>query len=198
MYAPVPYQRRFAFGVQPGLAVLAAVGIVHLNWRLRHRSMSRRVTNYLLVVAGVATWLLVYVSLIASAATNQPAEVYLWSRPEAAAAAWLGDHSTAQDVVLASTPFANALVGAIDGRVVHGHVVATFDSDAKAALVARFYAAETPPDERQRLLQAAHATIVAVGPRERALGIDADALRHQPGLRLLYDHDGVQLWRVAS
>src|SRR5207248_9214508 len=31
MYAPVPYQRRFAFGVQPGLAVLAAVGLVELN-----------------------------------------------------------------------------------------------------------------------------------------------------------------------
>ena len=62
---------------------------------------------------------------------NEPAEVYLWSRPEAAAAAWLGDHSTVQDVVLASTEFANPLAGAIDGRVVHGHIVATLHSARK-------------------------------------------------------------------
>src|SRR5712692_11038799 len=31
MYAPVAYQRRFALGVQPALAVLAGVGVVELN-----------------------------------------------------------------------------------------------------------------------------------------------------------------------
>ena len=35
MYVPVPYQRRFAFGVQPALAVLAAVGLLEMNVWLR-------------------------------------------------------------------------------------------------------------------------------------------------------------------
>ena len=75
--------------------------------------------------------------------SNHPAAVYLWSRAEASAATWLGDHSTAQDVVLASTEFANPMVGVIDGRVVHGHIVATLHSAEKAALVNRFFAATT-------------------------------------------------------
>ena len=46
-----------------------------------------------------------YLALLGSAVTNKPAEVYLWSKPEAAAAEWLGEHRNADDVVLASTEF---------------------------------------------------------------------------------------------
>jgi hypothetical protein len=120
--------------------------------------------------------------------------VYLWTRSEAAAGDWLGSHSTAQDVVMASTGFANPLVGVIDGRVVHGHIVATLDSPRKAAQVARFYAADAPPAERTQLLRATGATLVALGPQERALG--ATELASQPDLELIYDRDGVELFRV--
>ena len=196
MYAPVSYQRRFAFGVQPGLAVLAAVGLVHSTAWLRAHAppLARRLVNYALVLAAISTSVLVYVSLLASAITNKPAEMYLWSKPEAAAAAWLATHSTAADVVLASTPFANPLVGTIDGRVVHGHVVATLDSPAKEALVARFYSSAASAEERTQILRTSQATVVALGPRERDLG--ALALDDQPGLRLVYDRGGVALYRV--
>jgi hypothetical protein len=199
MYAPVPYQRRFAFGVQPGLAILAAIGLFEMNFKLRAHHVARvwrRLINYAAVVAGISTSLLVYVSLVESAMLNRPADVYLWSRPEAAAAAWLGDHSTAQDVVLASTEFANPLVGAIDGRVVHGHIVATLHTDQKAAWVQRFYAEDASGDERTAIVQRSGATIVALGPRERTLG--ATDLTGQPGLALIYDRDGVQLFRVGT
>ena len=79
---------------------------------------------------------------------NKPAEVYLWSRPEATAARWLGEHSSASDVVLASTEYANPLAGTIDGRVVHGHIVATLHSSAKEALVHRFFAADAAAADR--------------------------------------------------
>jgi hypothetical protein len=125
---------------------------------------------------------------------NSPSEVYLWSRPEAAAADWLGAHSTAQDVVLASTELANPLAGTIDGRVVHGHIVATLHSDQKAAWVQRFYAVDALPPERADLIRLSGATVVALGPRERALG--ATDLSSQPGLNLVYDMDGVQFFRV--
>ncbi len=199
MYLPVPYQRRFAFGVQPGLAVLAAVGILEANaWMRAHRvgAVKRRLVNYAVVVAATSTSLLVYLGVLASAASNKPAEVYLWSKPEAAAAEWLGQHSTAADVVLASTEFANPLAGTIDGRVVHGHIVATLHSDDKAALVQSFFSSAATPDERAEVIHESHATLVAFGPRERARG--AADLSAQPDLEMIYDCDGVQLFRVTG
>jgi hypothetical protein len=197
MYAPVAYQRRFAFGVQPGLAVLAAVGLIELNTWLRARAAGwlRRVVNYALILAAISTSVLVYVSLLSSAISNKPAEVYLWSRPEATAATWLGEHSTADDVVLASTEFANPLVGTIDGRVVHGHIVATLHSPDKEALVKRFYSSSVGRNERAQILQISQATVVAFGPRERDLG--ALALDDQPSLNRVYARDGVELYRVV-
>src|ERR1700716_4278261 len=120
----------------------------------------RRLINYAAVVAGISTSLLVYVSLVGSAMVNRPAEVYLWSRSEAEAATWLGDHSSVHDVVLASTEFANPLAGEIDGRVVHGHIVATLHSDHKEALVQRFYAADAPFAERADIVRESGATVV--------------------------------------
>jgi len=199
LYAPVPYQRRFAFGVQPALAVLAAVGLVELQAWMRRRALRawpRRLINYAVIVAALSTSVLVYFALLASAATDKPAEVYLWSRPEAAAATWLGAHSGAADVVLASTEFANPLVGVIDGRVVHGHIVATLHSDEKKAQVGRFYGAATSETDRSEILRRTGATVVAFGPQERALG--ATDLTDQPDLRLIYDQDGVQLFRVIT
>ena len=197
MYAPVPYQRRFAFGVQPALATLAAVGLVQVQGWLRTRRLPRwqmRAANYAILVAGLSTSIVVYVALLASAMTNRPAEVYLWTRPEAAAGAWLSSHSSADDVVMASTELANPLAGVIDGRVVHGHIVATLHSDAKKALVAAFYAPAATADERSRILNETGATLVALGPRERALG--ATDLSDQPDLQLVYEQDGVELFRV--
>lgn len=199
MYAPVPYQRRLAFGVQPALAILGAVGLLEMNASLRAHAVAlvwRRVINYAAGVAGLSTSVLVYVSLVASALLNQPAEVYLWSRPEAAAAAWLGVNSTVQDVVMASTDFGNPLAGDIDGRVVLGHTVATLQSDQKARLVREFYAVDAPSQDRTDIMRLSGATIIALGPAERALGITD--LSSQPGLRLVYDSQGVQFFRVGA
>jgi hypothetical protein len=197
MYAPVPYQRRFAFGVQPALAVLAAVGLLQLNgWLSAHRigGLRRRLISYSIVVAAVSTSVLVYLSLLVSAVTNKPAEVYLWTRAEAAAATWLGQHSDATDVVLASTDFANPLAGVIDGRVVHGHIVATLRSDGKEAMVHQFFSATVSNAERSAILDESGATVVAFGPSERALG--ATDLSSLDRLSLVYDQGGVELYRV--
>ncbi len=203
LYVPVPYQRRFALGIQPALAVAAAVGLLALNDRLRSRTVNHRgpllalrarLLSYMVALATAATPVLVYVALIGSAVSNFPAEVYLWTRPETEAAAWLRDHSTAADVVLASTEFANPLVGAIDGRVVHGHIVATLHSSEKQALVRRFFAPDVGVAERSELLVRSGATLVAFGPHERMLG--SSELQRQPELELLYDRGGVEVFRV--
>ncbi|MCA1643947.1 MAG: hypothetical protein LC797_00275 [Chloroflexi bacterium] len=198
MYAPVAYQRRFAFGLQPALASLAGIGLVELSTWLRVHQLGgvrRRLINYAVLLGASSTSVLVYLSLLAGALLNQPAQVYLWSRPEATAATWLGQHSTATDAVLASTEYANALAGAIDGRVVHGHIVATLHSTEKAGLVQRFFSAEASPPERAEMLAESRATFVAFGPQERILG--AADVSTTPGLDVVYDADGVQLFRVG-
>ena len=83
----------------------------------------------------------------------------------------------------------------IDGRVVHGHIVATLHSDQKEALVHRFYALSALSAERTDILRLSGATVIALGPRERALG--ALDLSSQPGLDLVYDREGVQFYRVG-
>lgn len=199
MYLPVPYQRRLALGLQPALAVLAAAGLLAANAWMHAQAwgpLRRRLANYTATLAVALTPVLVYAALIGSAASNQPAEVYVWSRAEADAARWLGARSGASDVVLAETRFANPLPGLIDGRVVMGHVVATRESARKEALVERFYAADTTVAERSELLRETRATIVALGPRERALG--APSLADQPELELIYDREGVQWYRVRG
>ena len=68
MYAPVPYQRRFAFGVQPALAVLCGGGIARLQClAAAAHALARcaRIVNYGVVVAAASTSVLVYVSLLA-------------------------------------------------------------------------------------------------------------------------------------
>lgn len=197
MYAPVPYQRRFGFGVQPMLAVLSGIGLVELFAWARARGwggVRQRLLSYSVVLAAGSTSILVYLSLAASAIGNKPVEVYLWTAPELAAASWLSQHSTAQDVVLASTELSNPLVGVIDGRVVHGHIVATLHTDEKEAMVRRFFSADASIGERTTVLRQSGATLVAFGPREQALG--ASSLDELPSLQRVYDRDGVALYRV--
>jgi hypothetical protein len=184
--------------VHPALGVAAAVGLLELNAWLRARQvgwLGRRVVNYAAAIGVVSTSLLVYVALLASAVSNKPTEVYLWSYPESAAAAWLGQNSTADDVVLASTDYANPMVSTIDGRVVYGHSVASLDAKRKEAMVQRFYAASTDGADRGAILRESGATIVAKGPRERSMG--APDFRGDPSLTLMYSSEGVELYRVV-
>src|SRR5205823_5329003 len=133
--------------------------------------LARRAVNYVAAIAAISTSLLVYLALLSSAVRNQPTPVYLWTRAEASAAQWLGENSSGDDVVLASTSFANPLAGSIDGRLVQGHNVATFDNRAKEALVSSFFNPTTAAEERERILQVSGATVVALGPHERELGV---------------------------
>lgn len=201
MYVPVPYQRRFAFGIQPALAVLAAAGLLdagawlrRIGWGVRRR----RLAAYAVALAALLTPMLTYVALLSSAATNAPVAVYAWTRAEAAAGQWFGANARATDVVLASEPFSNALVGVMDGRVVYGHPVATRESARKALLVKRFYERETPADERAALLRESGATLVVLGPQERQLGGSAATFEAMAGLVRVHESQGVQVYRVRE
>ena len=104
--------------------------------------------------------------------------------------------SQAGTTVLSSTAFGNPLAGDIDGRVVQGHLVATLHSEQKEMLVHDFYAVDAGFQTRTDIVRLSGATIVALGPAERALG--ATDLSTQPGLRLVYDSEGVQFFRAGA
>lgn len=199
LYAPVPYQRRFALGVQPALAILAATGLLAVNQWMRQVNwgpLRRRLVNYGAAFAAVGTSVLTYAALFSSAMVNVPTPIHLLRPSEAAAAQWLGLHASAADVILASYEFSNALPGLMDGRVAYGHPVATLNARAKETAGRRFYSEDTTPAERSALLSELQTTMVALGPRERRLGLST--LADQPGLVLEYDAQGVQWYRVLS
>jgi hypothetical protein len=195
MYFPVVFQRRLGFGLQPALAVLAAIALVSVQPRLRRLWLGSRPFNYALALLSLGTSILVFVALLASAATNRPSQVYAWSRAEQTAAEWLAARSTPSDVVLSSIESGNSLIGAISGRVVVGHIVATLHADQKEQLSKQFFSATSSDTERAALIEQTGATYVFVGPRERALG--SPSFDDVPGLRRVYGSGGVDVYRVS-
>lgn len=197
MYLPVPFQRRFGFGLQPALAVLGGLGMAHLSDLLRKRRM-------LVFGLGLRTALAVglfsgtmlgYVLLLMAASGIGPLGATVYEpRGNLLAAEWLASHSGEKDVLLVSTETGNYLAGRIRGRVVVGHKAGTVDYDAKEALIERFFNPATGPAERLEVVQETKATLIFLGKRERALG--GAPLREEDGFSLLYDANSVQIYRV--
>ncbi len=196
MYLPVPFQRRFGFGLQPALAVLAGIGIVRLEEAFRsRRALLRTGFRAALVVGVLSATVLSYALLVMAATGNTGLGATVFEpRSNVEAGAWLSGHSGATDVVLASPETGNYLAGVIRGRVVAGHGAGTLNYPAKEALVKSFFRPSAPPSERRDLAAEAGATLVFLGARERALG--GTALDEADGFRVVYDADGVQIYRV--
>ncbi|MBM2810521.1 MAG: hypothetical protein HW416_1280 [Chloroflexi bacterium] len=190
MYTPVPYQRRFGFGLQPVLAALAVlgwplvrVGAVRLTERIgmrdaRRDGVSRRLMTYPLLILGFTTPIAAYLAIVASAATNQPVPIYMVDRETYAIGQWIRDHSDDDDVTLGSFNTGNGIVGLLPGRVVLGYDVATVRAKEKNAEVRAIYGGTSTDADTRRFLTENRVSYLIVGPEERKLG-DRD-----PGLSL--------------
>lgn len=198
MYLPVPFQRRFGFGLQPALAALAALGAVRSAELLKERTPS--LLARLAFRGGVAvlvfsgTLLGYLVLLLTSTGAGPLGRTVFEPAGNVAATDWLAANSGERDVVLASFETGNYLAGRIRGRIVAGHKAGTLDWRKKQELIAAFYSPATPAGDRLRIASEAGATLVLVGTRERALG--GGSLRAEDGFRLLYDERGVRVYRV--
>lgn len=189
LYAPVPFQRRLAFGLQPGLAVLAAAGLAWLGLQLA--PPGRRRLGIALLLAGLPTAAFLYAGMVLSAATNYPVEVYAARRDEWAAGEWLAAHMAPDEVVLATEESGFWLAALVPGRVFLGHKGITYDVADKRAVVDAVLTAS--PGEVARMLAAHGIHYLYYGPRERARGPLAEA----PGLVLVYQTPEVAIYRVA-
>ena len=200
MYMPVSFQRRFGFGLQPAVAVLAALGAAWLNDLLRTKRTpyfwrvgARAITAAALFSGTMLSFALL---MMTATATGPGGSAIFEPKGNVAAGDWLAGHSGSRDVVLASVDTGNYLAGRIRGRVVAGHRVATLDEPAKEALVQTFFLPSTSPVERLRVALSQRVTLVFVGERERKMG--AESLRAADGFRLIYDAGGVQIYRVEK
>ena len=198
MYLPVPFQRRFGFGLQPALAVLAGFGAIRLNDFLREKrvlfSLRLGIRSLVAVALFSGTALSFAVLVMAAMGIGPLGSTTFEPEGNVAAGDWLVGHSDGEDVVLASVETGNYLAGRIRGRVVVGHGAGTLDEPAKESLVRSFFLPATTPQDRLRIASSQRVTFVFVGERERALG--AGLFRAEDGFRLAYDADGVQIYRV--
>ncbi len=183
MYLPVAYQRRFAFGLQPALAIFAA-----LAWpvfrqgffeRVRRGAspalaswVTKRVGRYGLPALAFPTTAMGLLIIGLSAATNAPLDYYMVDRDTYALGEWIAARSGPEDVVAGSLNTGNVLSGIIPGRVVarweRNH--ATLHGERKSATIEAMYQGALTPEQTSEFLTENRTTYLIVGPEERKLG----------------------------
>jgi hypothetical protein len=172
MYAPVPFQRRFAFGIAPllGMVVGAALAV----WLSRCGATARgpHLAIAALLAAALGSPLVVYGGFVASSRLDAPIAVYRASTDLQQARAWIAANTTSHDVLLASWDVANYLAGAAPGRIVGGHPVATLGAAERRAQAATIFSA---PDDQEAVVRREGATLlVSTGAAEPILVSGAD------------------------
>jgi hypothetical protein len=204
MYLPTGVQRRFAFGLQPMLAMVAAFTLPAVWSFFRSRRgltwVVARPVGMLFVVQALfgSTAFLGLAALVMGIQAGQydagsdrgdfvPAEL----RP---AAQWLAEHTGPDAVILSQQMTGNYLVHVVPGHVFIGHWSATVEFPAKRQLTAWFFAGPLD-DERRAFIADRGITHVIYGPYEHLLGGDA---AEGPGLKRVYAAHNVEIYQVVS
>jgi hypothetical protein len=182
-YAPVPFQRRLGFGLQPALAVVGTVG---LSWAAnRVRPALRGWVTILTLLLAFATTATVMLGIVQSALAQNPLKPYRADEATAAVTTHLATVACSSDVVLANWDVSNYLGGQIRGRVVGGHPVATLDAVARKA---ELNAAASDPQRWAALVERYQPQYVLYSPLEVGLPAPAPNAREvfRSGNAVLY------------
>jgi hypothetical protein len=191
IYLPFPWQRRLMEGYDIPLSILAALG---LRWAVSSLGPAarRRITASAMALATMGTLWLAGASVMGSLALREP---HYLPEADVRGLAWLEEHTTALDLVLASPTIGNVIPAYSDARVYWGHPWETPDADRKEERLLRFYARAATETERCTLAREAGASFVYWGPSETRLG------GAQPSYRWLepvYRGDPVIVYRVHA
>jgi hypothetical protein len=149
LYVPFALQRRFITGLHVPLVMLALTGLVQIIWP-RIRASRRKLVTGLIIGATVLTN--VFVPLISVIGVSQGRPPLVMSRDEAAAYAWLRQHTAWTDTVLAPVASGHFVPAWAGNRVVYGHPFETIEAEVKETEVNQFYGADATEDERRGLL----------------------------------------------
>lgn len=195
VYLPWNLQRRFLEGVQVPLGLIAGVGLADglFPERRSQGTVRWRWLAVALIVALMAmSNLYLTAGLTVAASARQPK--LFWSADLLTAVDWLAVHSAWDETVLADCETGSLVAGRIGHRVILGHGMETVAFAEKQETVARFFAADTPDEERQDLLRQYGIVYIVHGPAERELG------RFDPGaapyLREVFSQGEVTVYRV--
>lgn len=195
-YAPFTLQRRLTLGAQVALSILAGLAVwpsVEANLSERLPCDLRRHLGASALVALLSISNLIILVGTLREVSRQSPPVF---RPDwqVMAAEWLGQHTTPEQVVLASYAVGNYLPSRMPARVFLGHDVETVNAAEKQAMVRQFYGSEDDAF-RRRLLAAYNIAYVYYGPDERAMG--GFFPMEAPYLNLAYDNGRVRIYRVV-
>jgi hypothetical protein len=161
MYLPTNIQRRFIAGMMIPLAYFATRALEDFWFRYVNRRWRVRLLVLVIPVMTFTNLLLLVLNLNVSVGPFLP-------RDYAVAFQWLKEHTTADDVILASEPVSVWVPSWVGTRVVYGHPFETLNADVKHQKVFDWYNGHTT--DCAALLTEYHVQYVIVGPEELGLG----------------------------
>ena len=150
LYIPFALQRRFITGLHVPLVLLATLGLERVLWP---RIQGRQQPLALGLVVGLSALTNLVVPLASIAGVAQGRAPLVMSNDQAVACAWLKEHTTWTDTVLAPADSGQFIPAWAGNRVVYGHPFETIDADNKRAEVERFFAPAATPSHRRELLE---------------------------------------------
>lgn len=202
MYAPVPFQRRFGFGVHPMLALAATLGM-EIAWQRLRPATGRPITwrwRLLRSSAAIAlfgttfTFFLAMIHTAARAGESAGIESAFHPPSVHQAAEWLSREASPADLVLAETQTANYISGWFPGRVYSAHWVATAGYVEKLQATSWFFRT-ADEDARQAFLHQLGVRYIVFGPGERAFG---GAAPGSAAIRPVFETEGLTIYEVEG
>ena len=195
IHVPWNLQRRFLEGVQVPLGLLAGIGLAErLFPKPRGQSLSRPRWLAMALMVALAAMSNLYLTVGYTVTVASQDSRLFWPAEVLAGIDWLGKHTEPEDTVLSSFEVGNLIPGRIGHRVVLGHWMETIDYEEKNTAVTRFFAADTPDEERIALLEEYEVAYLCYGPNEQALGtFDPDGNSY---LVRRFSQDGVRVYAV--
>ncbi|MBN8635866.1 MAG: hypothetical protein J0M07_11130 [Anaerolineae bacterium] len=200
VYLPINVQRRMSEGVIVPLAILAAIG---LRWMARRIRFGRALKYALTGAALMTSVFLLFGGFLAA---SNPGRPIFRPAEEIAAFDWLAAHAEPDAVILTAPETGNAIPVYTSLRTYMGHGPETLYWQQKTETLTRFYRGELTAAERAELFSVTTqdsafalsyyrlaVRYVYFGERERALA--GDSMAWADGLTLIYDVDGVQIYR---
>jgi hypothetical protein len=189
LYVPFALQRRFIIGLHVPLTILATLGLEQIIWP-KLQVQRRGLFTDLLV--GFTALTNVFVPLVSVVGVAQGRPPLAMTADEAAACAWLRNHTAWTDTVLAP-PDAGLFIPAWAGnRVVYGHPFETIDTETKLAEVTDFFSAATPSAERRALLERYEVRYVL------SFTPESGSLLEALGLTVTWQQGNAALYRVEA
>jgi hypothetical protein len=184
---PLPQQGRQALGLSVPLALLSVLALAGPQKIQGTRVILPALPTSVLVFSSPLL-LALYTAVTAGGINHE----YYTPSSVSAAVQWLGDHATAQDVVLSSAGFGNLVPEDCTCRVVVGQNFQSFDWTRRQAEIHAFYAAPTTMAAQAVLVgieQREGVSYIVYSPLER--GIGQMQLRAIRGFSKQYSRDGV-------